>query len=125
MQPALAPYAGREISPGPSVNTDEELDNWLRKHLETAYHPCGTLALGSAVDDVGRVKGVTGVRVADASLFPQIPNGNLNAPTIMVAERIADFVKGTSLPPANLSECKPWQPRDWKNTDREDNPAVA
>lgn len=97
-QPAFDAYRGREISPGPEVQSDAELDAFVRAHAETAYHPCGSCRMGegddAVVDGQGRVHGVEGLRVVDASLFPLIPTGNLNAPTIMLAEKIADRIRG-------------------------------
>lgn len=97
-QPALAPYAGREITPGEPAQTDAELDAFVRQHAETAYHPCGTNAMGTGnmavVDGQGRVHGLEGLRVVDASIMPEIVTGNLNAPTIMMAEKIADRIRG-------------------------------
>lgn len=97
-QPAFDPYRGREISPGPDVQSDAELDAFVKAHAETAYHPCGSCRMGegddAVVDGQGRVHGVEGLRVVDASLFPVIPTGNLNAPTIMLAEKIADRIRG-------------------------------
>ncbi|WP_163559567.1 choline dehydrogenase [Halomonas sp. NO4] len=97
-QPAFDPYRGREISPGPDVQSDAELDAFVRAHAETAYHPCGSCRMGegddAVVDGAGRVHGVEGLRVVDASLFPLIPTGNLNAPTIMLAEKLADRIRG-------------------------------
>src|SRR5690554_7770634 len=86
-QPAFDAYRGREISPGPDVQSDAELDAFVRAHAETAYHPCGSCRMGegddAVVDGQGRVHGVEGLRVVDASLFPLIPTGNLNAPTLI------------------------------------------
>ncbi|SDG09336.1 choline dehydrogenase [Onishia taeanensis] len=97
-QPAMDEYRGREISPGPDVASDAELDAFVREHAETAYHPCGTCRMGededAVVDGAGRVHGLEGLRVVDASLFPLIPTGNLNAPTIMLAEKMADKIRG-------------------------------
>ncbi|TFH87997.1 choline dehydrogenase [Billgrantia azerbaijanica] len=97
-QPAFDAYRGREISPGPDVRSDAELDAFVRAHAETAYHPCGSCRMGegddAVVDGAGRVHGIEGLRVVDASLFPLIPTGNLNAPTIMLAEKIADRIRG-------------------------------
>ncbi|MBA2778852.1 choline dehydrogenase [Billgrantia kenyensis] len=105
-QPAMDTYRGREISPGPDVQSDEQLDAFVREHAETAYHPCGSCRMGeddaAVVDGQGRVHGLEGLRVVDASLFPVIPTGNLNAPTIMLAEKIADRIRGRDpLPPSN------------------------
>ncbi|NYS61294.1 choline dehydrogenase [Vreelandella salicampi] len=106
-QPAFEPYRGREIAPGPDVQSDEELDSFVKQHAETAYHPCGSCRMGednmAVTDGEGRVHGIEGLRVVDASLFPLIPTGNLNAPTIMLAEKIADRIRGREpLPRANV-----------------------
>lgn len=105
-QPAMDAWRGREISPGAHIQSDSELDEFVRQHAETAYHPCGTCRMGDGddcvVDGQGRVHGVEGLRVVDASLFPVIPTGNLNAPTIMLAERIADRIRQRDmLPPSD------------------------
>ncbi len=106
-QPAFDQYRGREIAPGPDVQSDAELDAFVKQHAETAYHPCGSCRMGegemAVTDGQGRVHGVEGLRVVDASLFPVIPTGNLNAPTIMLAEKIADRIKGLApLPRASV-----------------------
>lgn len=97
-QPALSAYAGREITPGEAAQSDAELDAFVRQRAETAYHPCGTNAMGTGdmavVDGAGRVHGMEGLRVVDASIMPEIVTGNLNAPTIMMAEKIADQIRG-------------------------------
>ncbi|SFT32078.1 choline dehydrogenase [Halomonas saccharevitans] len=97
-QPAFDKYRGREVSPGPDVQSDEALDAFVKAHAETAYHPCGSCRMGegddAVVDSAGRVHGLEGLRVVDASLFPVIPTGNLNAPTIMLAEKMADKIRG-------------------------------
>jgi choline dehydrogenase len=97
-QPALAPFVGKEISPGIEVQTDAELDAFVREHAETAFHPCGSCAMGydemAVVDAEGRVHGLQGLRVVDASIMPEIITGNLNAPTIMIAEKISDHIRG-------------------------------
>ena len=97
-QPALDPYRGREISPGAHVQSDEELDAFVREHAETAFHPCGSCKMGNdemaVVDGEGRVHGMKGLRVVDASIMPQIITGNLNATTIMIAEKMADAIRG-------------------------------
>ena len=97
-QPALDPYRGREISPGVDFQSDAELDEFVRQHGETAYHPSCSCRMGTddmaVVDGQGRVHGVDGLRVVDASIMPQIITGNLNATTIMLAEKIADRIRG-------------------------------
>ncbi|MFT5643134.1 MAG: choline dehydrogenase [Janthinobacterium sp.] len=97
-QQALAPYAGREITPGVAMNSDAELDDFVRQHAETAYHPAGTNAMGydamAVVDAQGKVHGIDGLRIVDASIMPEIVSGNLNAPTIMMAEKLADVIRG-------------------------------
>ncbi|MBU0807307.1 MAG: choline dehydrogenase [Gammaproteobacteria bacterium] len=97
-QSALDPYRGREISPGVDVQSDAELDAFIREHAETAYHPSCSCKMGedamAVVDGQGRVHGVQGLRVVDASIMPLITTGNLNAPTIMMAEKIADKIRG-------------------------------
>ncbi|MFD2189625.1 choline dehydrogenase [Pistricoccus aurantiacus] len=106
-QPAFDPYRGREIAPGPEVQTDAELDEFVRNNAETAYHPCGTCKMGNdamaVVDGAGRVHGLEGLRVIDASIMPVITTGNLNAPTLMIAEKLADKVRGRDpLPKADV-----------------------
>jgi choline dehydrogenase len=97
-QKALAPFTGNEISPGSQWQSDAELDAFVRQHGETAFHPCGSCAMGfgpmAVVDHEGKVHGVQGLRVIDASIMPEIITGNLNAPTIMMAEKLADVIKG-------------------------------
>ncbi len=102
-QAALAPYLGREISPSSAVQTDDEIDAFVREHGETAYHPSCSCAMGvgemAVVDAEGRVHGLQGLRVIDASIMPEIITGNLNAPVIMMAEKLADVIRGRpSLP---------------------------
>ena len=97
-QPALDPYRGEEISPGKHIVTDEQLDAFVRERAETAFHPCGTCKMGSdamaVVDGEGRVHGLENLRVIDASIMPLIITGNLNATTIMIAEKLADKIRG-------------------------------
>lgn len=120
-QPAMAGHVKREIQPGAGVQSDEEIDAFIREHAESAYHPCGTARMGAAddpgavVDPEGRVIGVRGLRVADSSIFPQITNGNLNAPSIMTGEKVADHILGRRLPSANL---EPWVNPDWQASQR-------
>jgi choline dehydrogenase len=101
-QPAFDGYRGEEIQPGQQVQTDEQIDAFVRGNVESAYHPSCSCKMGtdpmSVVDPETRVIGINRLRVVDSSIFPTIPNGNLNAPTIMVAERAADLIKGSVLP---------------------------
>jgi choline dehydrogenase len=99
-RPAFAPFDGGELSPGSDVRTDEEILAWVARDAETSYHPCGTCAMGvgedAVVDPYGlRVHGVEGLRVVDASVFPIIPNANLYAPVLMLAEKAADMITGS------------------------------
>ena len=121
-QAAFAPYRGREIQPGADLQSDEALNAFIRDHVESAYHPCGTCRMGrsddpsAVVDPECRVIGVDALRVADSSIFPRIPNGNLNGPTIMVGEKAADHILGkTPLPPSNRA---PWINPRWRDSDR-------
>jgi len=103
-QPAWAPYRDREVTPGPGVSGDDALLAHLRAHVGTQYHPCGTCRMGhdaqSVVDETGRVHETDNLRVVDASIMPQIVSGNLNAPTIMIAEKLSDSIRGRApLPP--------------------------
>ncbi len=121
-QDAFKPYAGREIAPGGDVQSDEELDAFIREAVESAYHPCGTCKMGSTgdpsavVDPQCRVIGVEGLRVADSSIFPRITNGNLNGPSIMVGEKASDHILGrASLPRSNQ---QPWIHPNWQRSQR-------
>ncbi|WP_225009623.1 choline dehydrogenase [Novosphingobium percolationis] len=105
-QRALDPYRGEEIWPGEAVRSDEEIDAWVRAKGETIYHPVGTCKMGLASDPLAvvdaqcRVHGLEGLRVVDASVMPGLIGGNTNAPTIMIAEKIADVIRGRApLPP--------------------------
>ncbi|MFM0135777.1 choline dehydrogenase [Caballeronia grimmiae] len=97
-QPALSRYRGEELHPGDGAASDAELDAFVRAKAETAYHPSCSCKMGyddmAVVDGEGRVHGMQGLRVVDASIMPQITTGNLNAPTIMLAEKIADRIRG-------------------------------
>ena len=121
-QDAFTPFAGHEIQPGADVQSDADLDDFIREHVESAYHPCGTCKMGAAddpmavVDPQARVIGVDGLRVADSSIFPRITNGNLNGPSIMVGEKAADHILGRApLPRAND---EPWINPDWQTSQR-------
>jgi len=121
-QPAFAAYRGREIQPGEAVQSDDEIDDFLRGHVESAYHPCGTCRMGrrddkmAVVDPQGRVIGVSALRVADSSIFPRITNGNLNAPSIMVGEKMADHILGRE--PLPREEAQAWINPRWEISDR-------
>lgn len=97
-QKGFAHLRGREIAPGDGMQSDDDLDRFIAETAATVYHACGTCAMGTGeravVDPEGRVIGVEGLRVADGSVMPKIVNGNLNAPTIMIAEKISDAILG-------------------------------
>lgn len=121
-QEAFTPFRGKEIQPGSHLQSDDELDGFIREHAESAYHPCGTCRMGAkddpmaVVDPECRVIGVEGLRVADSSIFPQVTNGNLNAPSIMVGEKASDHILGRTPLPASNQE--PWIHPDWQNSQR-------
>jgi len=121
-QPAMAAHLRHEIQPGAEAQSDADLDAFIRDEVESAYHPCGTARMGDAndpdavVDAEGRVIGTEGVRVIDSSVFPRITNGNINAPTIMVAEKMADHILGRA--PLARDERRPWIHPDWAQTQR-------
>jgi len=121
-QAAFDPYRGEEISPGSRVQTDAELDAFIRDHAESALHPCGTCRMGRAddpmavVDPECRVIGVEGLRVADSSIFPRITNGNLNGPSIMTGEKASDHILGRQ--PLSPSNQEPWINPRWQVSDR-------
>jgi choline dehydrogenase len=108
-QPAFNRYRGDEIQPGAAVQTDEQIDAFIREKIETAYHPSCSCKMGASsdptavVDPQARVIGIGNLRVVDSSIMPSITNGNLNAPTIMIAEKAADLIRGvTPLPAAEV-----------------------
>ena len=121
-QEAMRPFVKHEIQPGAALQSDDELDGFIREHAESAYHPCGTCRIGRAddpravVDPQGRVIGVDALRVADSSIFPRITNGNLNAPSILVGEKIADHLLGRD--PLPRSNERPWIHPDWQSAQR-------
>jgi len=121
-QEAFRPYVKHEIQPGAALQSDAELDGFIRAHAESAYHPCGTCRMGSAddplavVDPQARVIGVEGLRVADSSVFPRITNGNLNGPSIMVGEKVSDLLLGRD--PLARANDVPWIHPDWKTAQR-------
>ena len=121
-QTAMQPFVKREIQPGMDLQTDAELDAFLKEHVESAYHPCGTCRMGRAddplavVDPECRVIGVAGLRVADSSIFPQVTNGNLNGPSIMTGEKAADHILGRV--PLAKSNLQPVVSRNWQQSQR-------
>jgi choline dehydrogenase len=117
-QPAFDDYRDGEIQPGEQVQTNEQIDAFVRSHVESAYHPSCSCKMGedslAVVNSETKVHGIEKLRVVDSSIFPTIPNGNLNAPTIMVAERAADLIlNGSAVPAANVSVVNDehWQAR--------------
>lgn len=121
-QPAMQRFAAGEIQPGEHLTTDDQIDGFIREHCESAYHPCGTCRMGKASDPMAvvdpqcRVIGVEGLRVADSSIFPQVTNGNLNAPSIMTGEKAADHILGREPLPASNQE--PWINPRWRESQR-------
>ena len=108
-QPAFEPFNGGEISPGPAVSTDEQIMDWVARDSETALHPSCTCKMGtdemSVVDPhTMRVHGTEGLRVVDASVLPIVTNGNLYAPTMMIAEKAADLILGVTPLPADHAD---------------------
>ncbi len=121
-QDAFKPYVKGEIQPGIGLQSDDQLDGFIRDHAESAYHPCGTARMGrrddlmAVVDPECRVIGVDALRVADSSIFPQVTNGNLNGPSIMVGEKAADHILGKGM--LARSNQEPWVNPDWRETQR-------
>ncbi len=118
-QPALDEYRGKEVSPGPDVQTDAQIDQWLAETAETAYHPAGSCRMGTdamaVVDPECRVHGVRNLRVVDSSIMPTVTNGNLNAPTIMIGEKAADHILGRT---PLRSDAPSFAPDDWQTSQR-------
>ena len=125
-QPALDDFNAGEASPGIDVSSDEEIDAWVRANVESAYHPSCSCKMGSlddpmtVVNNEGQVNGIENLRVIDSSVFPTIPNGNLNGPTIMLAEKMADSVLGKK--PLISSDVNVWIDSSWKELQRLSNP---
>ena len=119
-QPAMDAYRGSEIQPGETIQSDEQIDAFVRSAVESAYHPSCACRMGeddmAVVDSETRVRGIEALRLIDSSIFPTIPNGNLNSPTIMVAERAADIIKGKGLLAA--SDAPVGLGRDWETLQR-------
>lgn len=121
-QPAFAPYRGREIQPGNAVQSDEQIDDFIRGHVESAYHPSCSCRMGgpddrlAVVDPQARVRGLEGLRVVDSSIMPSITTGNLNAPTLMLAEKAADHIRGR--PPLPPEEAPFYIAPNWETSQR-------
>jgi choline dehydrogenase len=121
-QPAFDPFRGREIAPGPDVSSDAAIDAFIKGAVESAYHPSGTCRMGAAddplavVDPQCRVIGVDNLRLADSSIMPQITNGNLNGPSIMIGEKASDHIlRRQPLAPSNR---EPWVSQHWQTAQR-------
>ena len=121
-QEAFRPFVKHEIQPGFELQTDAQIDEFIRAHAESAYHPCGTCKMGAVddplavVDPQTNVIGVKGLRVVDSSIFPQITNGNLNGPSIMVGEKASDLILGKT--PLARANSQPWLAPDWQTSQR-------
>ncbi|MFV1465110.1 MULTISPECIES: choline dehydrogenase [unclassified Phaeobacter] len=120
-QDAMKPFVKYEIQPGDGLQSDDELNGFIREHVESAYHPCGTCKMGAVEDPMAvvdpecRVIGVEGLRVADSSIFPRITNGNLNGPSIMTGEKASDHILGRRLPSSNAQA---WFNPNWQTSQR-------
>ncbi|NWB95384.1 choline dehydrogenase [Pseudomonas gingeri] len=121
-QPAMAAFAGEELVPGAQVQSDGELDAWARRVTETGYHASGTCKMGpgddpeAVVDPQLRVHGVEGLRVVDASIMPVIVSGNTNAPTVMIAEKASDMIRGRI--PLPVAQAPVWIHPHWQTEQR-------
>ncbi len=126
-QPAFDAFRDTEIQPGAEVRSDDEIDAWVRENVESAYHPSCTCKIGGDGDPMAvldaecRVRGIGNLRVVDSSIFPSIPNGNLNAPTIMVAEKAADLIRGRE--PLAPSNADTFVDPQWQTRQRPGTPA--
>ncbi len=121
-QKAFDPYRDAELAPGAHVVSDADIDAYVRANVESAYHPSCTARMGrpsdpmAVVDSQGRVIGVDGLRVVDSSIMPSVTTGNLNAPTIMIGEKMSDHILGkTPLPRSNAPY---WKPDNWETRQR-------
>jgi choline dehydrogenase len=121
-QAAFDPYRGREIQPGDEVAGDEQIDAFVRAKVESAFHPSCSCKMGrhddpmAVVDREARVIGVEGLRVVDSSIMPSITTGNLNAPTFMLAEKLADHIRGKPLLP--VAAASHYVAPDWQASQR-------
>ena len=97
----MKPFAGKEIGPGENARNEKQIEEYIRSKAETAYHPSCTLKMGvdemSVVDQELKIHGLQNIRVVDASIMPEITSGNLNAPTLMIAEKASDFILNLNL----------------------------
>lgn len=124
-QPAMDAYRGDEIQPGLHIQSDDAIDEWVKQNVESAYHPSCSCKMGAdddplaVLDEQCRVRGIKALRVVDSSIFPTIPNGNLNGPTIMVAERAADMILGK---PLQQDKQPVWIAPNWEQTQRIGSP---
>lgn len=125
-QPAMDAFRDGEIQPGFDITSDADIDEWVRANVESAYHPCGTCRMGpiddasAVVDTQCRVIGIDGLRVIDASVFPTVPYGNINAPTIMVAEKASDMILGVA--PLAKANVPIWIEEKWETQQRSNAP---
>jgi choline dehydrogenase len=121
-QAAFDPFRGAEIQPGVEITSDDAIDAWIRDHGESAYHPSCGCKIGADGDPMAvldadcRLRGIEALRVVDSSVFPTITNGNLNAPTIMLAEKAADAIRGRS--PLAPSNAPVYIAPDWETQQR-------
>ena len=121
-QPALAPFSGAELLPGPDVASDDEIGAWLRDHVGTAYHPVSTCRMGANSDPLAvvdaelKVHGMEGLRVVDASIMPDLMSGNTNAPSIMIGEKAADMILGKT--PLPRDDAEVWINPAWESSQR-------
>jgi choline dehydrogenase len=121
-QPAFDPYRGREIQPGTDCVSDEQIDSFVRAKVESAYHPSCSNKMGrrddpmAVVDSEARVIGIDGLRVVDSSIMPSITTGNLNAPTIMLAEKAADHIRGRQL--LSAATVSSYTAPNWRDSQR-------
>ncbi len=127
-QPAMDDFRSDEIQPSLQVNSDNQIDAWVKANVESAYHPSCSCKMGAdddpmaVLDNQCRVRGMGNLRVVDSSIFPTITNGNLNAPTMMVAEKAADIILGNAaLPPLPHPV---WQDEQWQKRQRQKPPTT-
>jgi choline dehydrogenase len=127
-QPAMDSYRGDEIQPAIDLAVNDKVDAWVRQNVESAYHPSCTCKIGAEDDPMAvlsadcRVRGVDKLRVVDSSIFPAITNGNLNAPTIMAAEKAADMIRGR---PQLTESADYWLDEQWQDRQRINAPKRA